>query len=184
MPPNHRNILEGLARGAKSGSDLRTQRTAVNHNQGEFVREFLGDFWEKISQVLCFTGFGNCFQENRRQFQAKSTNPPQNPLKNPPKIRRKIRRRIRQKIRQKIHRKIRQKIRRKIRHNPQIPPCKHAPSRTCDHLNVAVSLCHRSGLFWVFNRNQTSTFRCKIHSKIRQKKFALTLCWVSGSTIT
>ena len=72
MPPNHPNILEGLA-GAKSGSDLRTQRTAVNHNQGEFVQEFLGIFLRKSLRAFVLQGLGFFGQEIRRQFQAKST---------------------------------------------------------------------------------------------------------------
>ena len=80
MPPNHQHFggFGGGGGGAKSGSDLRTQRTAVNHNQEEFVREFLGDVWEKVSQALCLTGFGNFCR---------------------PKIRQKIRRKIRHEFR-------------------------------------------------------------------------------------
>ena len=137
--------------GGKSRSDLRTPRTAVNHNQGECVREFLGKFWEKISQVLCFTGCGKLSQENSPAT--------------PSKIHRKTRGKIRRKIRQKIRRKIRKKN--PPENPPQIPPWKHAPSSTCERLNVVVSLCHSTGLFWVFNKNQTSTFRCKNHSKIK-----------------
>ena len=118
----------GFVGGGGSVSDLRTQRTGVNHNQGEFVREFLGDFAEKPAEKTAEESAEN-----------PSKNPPENPQENLPQ------------------------------NPPRIPPWKHAPSSTCDRLSVAVGLCYSSGLFWVFNRNLLSTFRCKIHTKIRRK---------------
>ena len=46
--------------------------------------------------------------------------------------------------------------------NPlQIPQWKHASSGSFDRLGVPVSLCHLSGLLWLFNRNQKSMYKIK-----------------------
>ena len=132
------------------------------------MRECLGHFLERLSQILCFTGLERFSGKIRRQFQAKSTeksaeksaekpkNPPENPPKNPPENPRKFR--------LEICRKLHNKIRHRDTHLP------------ADVIVSALQLVGATSLvpplwlvFWMFNRQQTSTFRCKIHSKIRQR---------------
>ena len=168
MPPNHFNILEDLVGGKTRVKPAHPE----NSSEPQPWRICAGISWGFLGENLS----GPLLD---RVWELVSRNPPAIPSKIHERIRRKICRKISRKVLQKIRRKIRQKIRQKI--CQKLHHWKRAPSSICDRLSVAVSLCHRSCLFCVFNRNQTSTFRCKIHSEIRQKKFALTLCRVSGS---
>ena len=68
QPPQHSG---GLGGEWKFQSDMRTERTAVNHKQGEFVREFLGYFWRKSLRSFC--RFEDISQKICQRLQAKST---------------------------------------------------------------------------------------------------------------
>ena len=151
--------------GGVGGRHCRVRPAHPQNSSEPTSRENLcGNFLRIIGRTslksFVLQGLGRFSRKIRQRFQVKSMenppkNPPREPLQNPPEIRRKICRKIRQKIRCKIRHKI----------------C-HGNT----HLQAAViaqalqPVCATSpGLFWMFNRNKTSTFRCKIHSKLRQK---------------
>ena len=157
MPPSFSKNLEGL------GCDCRV-RPAHSENSSKptskenLCKTLLGDslsgplfyrVWEGFQEKSAGDSKQNARQKSaekiRRKIREKKCagNPPQNPPQNPPKI---------------------------PPENPsQNPPWKRAPSSRCDRLSVAVRLCHRPGLFWMFNSYQASTFRCEIQSKIHSK---------------
>ena len=106
--PSHSKNQEGLGV-AIAGSDLRTQRTAVNPQPGRICARISWGFFfcESLSGPLFYRAWEGFQEKLRRRFQAKSTektaedstkNPPKDPPQNlpriPPKICQKIRRKL------------------------------------------------------------------------------------------
>ena len=162
MPPSHPENLE-VPRGCDCQvrpvhPENSSEPTSRENLCGDLLVSFLGG-GEWISQVLCFAGLARVFKKNPPAIPSKicrrsADKPAEKPaIESDEKIRQKICRKIRLKISRNIRQKIRREIHQIIRHgNMRLPAAVLSP-------NIAVSLCHLSGLFWMFSWNQPSTFK-------------------------